>query len=58
VITTSANVLEDLVKIRWGKAAEGLISIARRDAALRKIELASPNPELAYILRANREFGP
>ena len=53
----SMSILEDLAKIRWGKAAEGIVSLTNRKAELMRLEIESPNIELNYILKVREKFG-
>jgi hypothetical protein len=56
VVTTSAEVLGDLVSFKWGKAAEALFSLKRRREELLEGELTSPGNEVAYIVKARETF--
>ncbi len=56
VITTSAEVLGDLVSFKWGKAAQALFALKRRNVALLEGELKSPGSEVAYIVKAREQF--
>jgi hypothetical protein len=49
-------VAEDLLKIRWGKAAQGILSLANRKVRLMKLEMDSPEREVHYILKLRNEF--
>ncbi|MBI2715963.1 MAG: hypothetical protein HYX37_16140 [Rhizobiales bacterium] len=57
IFVASAEMIEDLVKIRWGKSAKGLVEIANRHAKLLEAELKSPAKEISYILRTQKRFG-
>ncbi|MDQ1557315.1 MAG: hypothetical protein QOD32_375 [Pyrinomonadaceae bacterium] len=56
VITSGAELVEDLVKIKWGKVAKMLFSLNHRKVALMEAELKSPGREIAYILGAREKF--
>lgn len=56
VVTTGAEVLGDLVSFKWGKAAEALFSLKRRQVALLEGELTAPGNEVAYIVKARETF--
>ena len=56
IIVTSAELMEDLVKFNWGKAAKGLFAIRRRHVELIEGELKSPGREIAYIYNARKSF--
>lgn len=57
IITTGAEFLGDLVSFKWGKAAEALFSLKRRQVALLEGELTAPGNEVAYIVKARETFG-
>jgi hypothetical protein len=52
IVTTSAEVIGDLVSFKWGKAAEALFAIKQRQVALLEGELTAPGSEVAYIVKA------
>lgn len=56
IVTTGAEVLGDLVSFKWGKAAQALFSLKRRQIALMEGELTSPGSEVAYIVKARETF--
>lgn len=56
IVTTSAEVLGNLVSFKWGKAAQTLFAIKRRKMALLEGELTSPGREVAYIVKARERF--
>lgn len=56
IITTGAEVLGDLVSFKWGKAAEALFSLKKRQVALLEGELTAPGNEVAYIVKARESF--
>ncbi|MCH9031242.1 MAG: hypothetical protein IIB00_03150 [candidate division Zixibacteria bacterium] len=53
VVTVGAETLENLVKLKWGKAAKQLFSFRKRKAALLKAESGAPGKELAYLIKAS-----
>jgi hypothetical protein len=55
-ITSTAEVLGNLVSFKWGKAAEALFSLKKRQADLLEGELKSPGNEIAYIIKAQESF--
>lgn len=56
IVTTGAEFLGDLVSFKWGKAAEALFSLKRRQVALLEGELTAPGNEVAYIVKARETF--
>jgi hypothetical protein len=56
VVTTGAEVLGDLASFKWGKAAEALFSLRRRNVALLEAELTAPGNAVAYIVKARETF--
>lgn len=56
LVTTSAEIAEDLVKVKWGKLAKAPFDIARQGMSLFDIERQAPGREVAYILRARNQF--
>lgn len=57
VVTAGAEVLGDLVSFKWGKAAQALFSLKKREVALLEGELTAPGKEVAYIVKARETFG-
>jgi hypothetical protein len=53
----AAEILEDLAKIKWGKAAGAIVSIFDKRLELMKAELANPAKEISYIVKAQEQFG-
>jgi hypothetical protein len=53
----AAEILEDLVKIKWGKVAGAVVSIFDRRLELMKAELSNPAKEISYIVKAQERFG-
>jgi hypothetical protein len=56
VVTVAAEVAEDLVKFKWGKAAKLLFTIKDRKVALMDAELRAPGRELAYMITVIEKF--
>jgi hypothetical protein len=56
IVTISAEILGDLVSFKWGKAAQALFSLKKRQVALLEGELTAPGSEIAYIVKANETF--
>jgi hypothetical protein len=56
IVTTGAEVLGDLVSFKWGKAAQALFSLKKRQVALLEGELTAPGNEVAYIVKAREAF--
>lgn len=56
VITTSLEIAENLVKIKWSEAAKALFSIRRRKLALLEAEATAPGREISYVAWAKRRF--
>jgi hypothetical protein len=53
----AAEILEDLAKIKWGKAAGAIVSIFDKRLELMKSELDNPAKEVSYIVKAQEQFG-
>jgi hypothetical protein len=56
IFVASMEIVEDLAKIKWGKAAKGIVSLFDRKTELLKAEVTSPAREVSYIIRANDHF--
>jgi hypothetical protein len=56
IVVTSAEVLGDLASFKWGKAAEVIFSLTKRNIDLLEGELTAPGSEVAYIVKANDTF--
>ncbi len=52
-----AEIVEDLAKLKLGKAAAAIVSIGDRKLDLLKAEASSPFKEVNYIVKAQEEFG-
>lgn len=55
-IVTGAELLEDFIKFKWGKLAQGLFSFRQRKVALMEGELNSPGNEIAYVIKSRETF--
>jgi hypothetical protein len=53
----AAEIMEDIAKIKWGKAAGAVVSIFDRRLELMKAELDNPAKEVSYIVKAQEQFG-
>ncbi len=56
IVVTTAEILEDLIRLKWGKVAKTLFSLKRRRLKLLEGELNSPGSEVAYILDVREKF--
>lgn len=56
IITTGAEMLGDILSFKWGKAAQALFSLKKREVALLEGELTAPGNEVAYIVKARETF--
>jgi hypothetical protein len=56
VVVTGIEMLEDIVKLNWSKAAKALFSIKHRKVDLLETELKSPGREIAYIYNTQQKF--
>lgn len=56
VVTTTAEVAEDLVKIRWGTLSNRLFVLGHRKIDLMEAELKAPGREIAYVVHAREVF--
>jgi hypothetical protein len=56
LVMTGTELMGGLLSSRWGKAAQALFSLQKRKAALLEGELTSPGREVAYIVKARRQF--
>lgn len=56
IITAGAEFLGDMLSFKWGKAAEALFSLRRREVALLEGELTAPGNAIAYIIKARETF--
>lgn len=56
IVVSTAEILEDLVKFKWGKMAKSLFSFRQRKVALLEGELKAPGSEIAYIVKSKEAF--
>jgi len=56
VIVSGAEILEDLIHLKFSKAAKALFSVKHRQIALMEGELTSPGSEIAYVVKAKEIF--
>lgn len=56
LVVTPAELLENLVKIKWSEAAKKMFSLKENHISLMEAELSSPGREIAYILKARDTF--
>jgi len=56
LVCVAAEVAEDLIKFKWGKAAQMLFILQDRRLALAEAELQAPGKEVAYIVAAGEQF--
>lgn len=56
ILTTGAEILENMVKFNWSKVAKAMFSLKQRQAALMEGEMNSPGNEVAYILKTRETF--
>jgi len=57
LVVTSAEILENLIKVKWGDLAKNLFSIGNRKIDLLEAELSMPGREVSFIIRAQEQFG-
>jgi hypothetical protein len=58
VITTGASIVEDLVRLRFGRAAQAIFSIRRERVHLLEAERTAPGREVSFIVEAAARFAP
>lgn len=56
LVTTAAEVAEDIVKMKWGKVAKAQFEWSRNKIALYDAEQTAPGREVAYIIKALQHF--
>jgi|GEM_PF-6223236 len=54
LVATPVEVLEDLVKLRWGKVVRAIFALHRKKISAHGAELKLPGSELAYITDASK----
>ena len=55
-VVTTGEIVENLVKIKWGKLAKMFFSLKQRRLALLEGELTSPGSEIAYMIKTRETF--
>lgn len=55
-LVSTGEIIENLVRIKWGKLAKMLFSFRERKLALLEGELTSPGSEIAYVIKARETF--
>lgn len=56
VISSSAEALEGVVRLRFGKVADALFKVREQKVALLEAERTAPGREVAYIVKAENTF--
>jgi hypothetical protein len=56
VITTAAEIAEDVVKIKWSKVVNKLFTIRANKLELMEAEAEAPGGEVSYVVRAKKRF--
>lgn len=56
VVVSTAEILENLVKFKWGNLAKSLFAFKQRKVSLLENELTAPGNEVAYIVKAKDTF--
>jgi hypothetical protein len=56
LVTTTAEVAEDVAKLKLGKLAKAPFELARNKVALYEAEQKAPGREVAYIIKAQQNF--
>ena len=51
------DIIENLVKLKFGKFAKSLISFKHRKVELMDAELKSPGREISYLIQTKQKFG-
>lgn len=49
LIVTPAELLEDLIKLKWGQVGQKLFSLRQHKIALLEAEASSPGREVAFV---------
>ena len=57
ILTTGADIIESLIKLKPSKAINALYSFRKRKLDLLEAELKAPGREVAFIHKARHEFG-
>lgn len=56
IVTSTLDVLENVVKLKWSRAAKSLFDLKRRKADLMIGETLAPGREVAYISKVQKKF--
>jgi hypothetical protein len=56
ILTTSGDLIENLVKFKWGKLAQSMFTLRHRKLALLEAEMNAPGAEIAYIYQSTEQF--
>jgi len=56
ILTVTAELLENLVKIKWGNMVKNLFEFKRMHVNLLECELTAPGREISYIIKAQDMF--
>ena len=56
VLIQGAQLAEKMLKLKWGAAAEQLLSFRERRIALLEAEQKAPGREIAYLVETQRRF--
>lgn len=56
LVVSTGEILENIMKFKWGTLAKSLFSISRTRIATLEAELKAPGNEVAYIVKANESF--
>jgi hypothetical protein len=57
IITSSTEILENMMKLKFSSIAKSLFSIGKQKTSLLESELNTPGREVAYTIKAKNEFG-
>ncbi len=55
-VITTAEMIENIVKLKFGEAAKQVFSFENRKISLLEAEMKAPGREIAYIIKAREEF--
>jgi len=56
IVVGTAEILEDVVRLKWGEIAKRLYSFKHRRIELLEGEMTAPGSEVAYIVKARNQF--
>jgi hypothetical protein len=57
LVVTTAELLENLVTVKWGEVAKKLFFLRHQKIALMEAEITSPGREVAFIRKVREQFG-